>query len=118
MNRQTARSCPDCVRRAESIEGVERIEAWFQGKAYAMHRHDTYAIGRTLAGVQSFNYRRSLRNSLAGNTMVLHPDEAHDGQAGTDEGFQYRMIYVEPVQERCGPGCLCGEYQIHATQPG
>lgn len=62
-----------------------------------MHRHDTYAIGRTIAGVQSFNYRRSMRNSLAGNTMVLHPDEAHDGQAGTDEGFQYRMIYVEPA---------------------
>ncbi|HDR9100365.1 TPA: AraC family transcriptional regulator [Burkholderia vietnamiensis] len=97
MNRQPAISCPDWVRRAEPIEGVERIEAWFHGKAYAMHRHDTYAIGRTLAGVQSFNYRRSLRNSPAGHTMVLHPDEAHDGQAGTDEGFRYRMIYVEPA---------------------
>jgi AraC-like DNA-binding protein len=89
--------CPDWVRRAEPIEGVERIEAWFHGKAYAMHRHDTYAIGRTLAGVQNFNYRRSQRNSLPGNTIVLHPDEAHDGQAGTDDGFKYRMIYVEPA---------------------
>lgn len=97
MNRRAPLLCPDWVRRAESIEGVERIEAWFQGKAYAMHRHDTYAIGRTLAGVQSFSYRRSQRNSLPGNTLVLHPDEAHDGQAGTDEGFQYRMIYVEPA---------------------
>lgn len=83
--------------RAQPIEGVERIEAWFQGNAYAMHRHDTYAIGRTLAGVQSFNYRRSRRDSLPGNTIVLHPDEAHDGQAGTGEGFRYRMIYVEPA---------------------
>lgn len=83
--------------RARSIEGVERIEAWFQDKAYAMHRHDTYAIGRTLAGVQSFNYRRDRRDSLPGNTIVLHPDEAHDGQAGTAEGFRYRMIYVEPA---------------------
>lgn len=97
MKRQAAPSCPDWVRRAEPIEGVERIEAWFQGKAYAMHRHDTYAIGRTLAGVQRFNYRRGQRNSLPGNTMVLHPDEAHDGQAGTEEGFRYRMIYVEPA---------------------
>ncbi|SIT41156.1 Putative transcription regulator, AraC family [Paraburkholderia ribeironis] len=83
--------------RAQPIEGIERIEAWFKGKAYAMHRHDTYAIGRTLAGVQSFNYRRSRRDSLPGNTIVLHPDEAHDGQAGTGEGFRYRMIYVEPA---------------------
>ncbi|SAK75989.1 AraC family transcriptional regulator [Caballeronia ptereochthonis] len=40
----------DWVRRAQPGEGIERIEAWFGGKAYGMHRHDTYAIGRTLAG--------------------------------------------------------------------
>jgi len=108
MNRQTPLLCPDWVKRAEPIEGVERIEAWFHGSAYGMHRHDTYAIGRTLAGVQRFNYRHSLRNSLPGNTMVLHPDEAHDGQAGSEEGFQYRMIYVEPArfQEALGGRAL------------
>jgi AraC-like DNA-binding protein len=107
MNHQARRPSPDWVKRAEPIEGVERIEAWFHGKAYGMHRHDTYAIGRTLAGVQSFSYRRSTSNSLPGNTMVLHPDEPHDGQAGTHEGFQYRMIYVEPAlfQEVLG-GCV------------
>jgi AraC-like DNA-binding protein len=97
MIRKAVSTRPDWVVRAEPIKGVERIEAWFQDKAYAMHRHDTYAIGRTLAGVQSFNYRRNRRDSLPGNTIVLHPDEAHDGQAGTGEGFRYRMIYVEPA---------------------
>jgi AraC-like DNA-binding protein len=87
----------DWIRRAPAQGGVERIEAFFQHNGYALHRHDTYAIGRTLAGVQSFHYRRSVRNSLPGGTMVLHPDELHDGQAGTDEGFRYRMIYVEPA---------------------
>src|SRR5450830_630053 len=96
MMRELSRPCPDWVRHAESIDGVERIEAWFQGNAYSVHRHDTYAIGRTLAGIQCFNYRQAQRNSLPGNTMVLHPDEAHDGQAGGDDGFQYRMIYVQP----------------------
>lgn len=95
--KQIARAPRDWVRCAEPIEGMTRIEAWFGGKAYAMHRHDTYAIGRTLAGVQRFNYRRSQRNSLPGNTMVLHPDEAHDGQAGTEHGFGYRMVYIEPA---------------------
>ncbi|NKJ46872.1 AraC family transcriptional regulator [Burkholderia sp. SG-MS1] len=97
MSRQTPVFRLDWVKHAEPIEGVERIEAWFHGRAYAMHRHDTYAIGRTLAGVQRFSYRRSQRNSLPGNTLVLHPDEPHDGQAGTAEGFQYRMIYIEPA---------------------
>lgn len=87
----------DWIDRAPLAGGIERIEAFFHDTAYNLHRHDTYAIGRTLAGVQRFQYRRSVRDSLPGGTMVLHPDEAHDGQAGTDEGFRYRMIYVEPA---------------------
>ncbi|MFC6478409.1 AraC family transcriptional regulator [Pseudomonas asuensis] len=76
---------------------MERIEAYFSGHGYEPHRHDTYAIGRTLSGVQSFHYQKSMRHSLPGGTLVLHPDELHDGEAGTEAGFRYRMIYVEPV---------------------
>jgi AraC-like ligand binding domain len=36
-----------------------------------MHRHDTYAIGRTLSGVQSFHYRRGLVHSQPGRTIVI-----------------------------------------------
>lgn len=76
--------CNDWIRRAAPTSRLERIEAYFGGHGYDMHRHDTYAIGRTLAGVQSFHYRRAMQHSLPGGTIVLHPDEAHDGQAGTD----------------------------------
>ncbi|WP_245392544.1 AraC family transcriptional regulator [Salinicola halimionae] len=75
---------------------IERLEASFQGHAYSMHRHDTFAIGITLSGVQSFHYRRDHRHSLPGTVMVLHPDEAHDGHAGDERGFHYRMLYVPP----------------------
>lgn len=60
------------------------------------HRHDTYSIGRTLAGVQSFHYKGALCHGVPGNTLVLHPDELHDGMAGTDIGFRYRMAYIDP----------------------
>lgn len=108
MPRPSALPRTDWVMRSAPSESLERIEAWFQGSAYAMHRHDTYAIGRTLAGVQSFNYRSGRRDSIAGSTLVLHPDEAHDGQAGTDEGFRYRMVYVEPalIQDILGGSAL------------
>ncbi|MFM9925672.1 AraC family transcriptional regulator [Variovorax sp. H27-G14] len=94
----------DWLLRGAGDGGLERIEAFFQGDAYALHRHDTYAIGCTMAGVQSFTYRTTLRHSVAGNTVVLHPDEVHDGHAGTHEGFRYRMLYVEParLQEALG----------------
>jgi AraC-like DNA-binding protein len=36
-------------------------------------------------------------NNLPGQTMVLHPDEPHDGHAGTEDGFRYRMFYLEPA---------------------
>jgi AraC-like DNA-binding protein len=60
------------------------------------HRHDTYAIGITTAGVQVFHYRGSLRVCLPGQLHVLHPDEGHDGSAGTDQGFGYRILYIAP----------------------
>ncbi|MFT5719799.1 MAG: AraC-like DNA-binding protein [Motiliproteus sp.] len=75
---------------------IERFEAFFSGVGFEPHRHDTYAIGRTLAGIHCFNYRGEKRASLPGNTIVIHPDEIHDGEAGTDDGFYYRVLYVEP----------------------
>ncbi|AUZ18838.1 AraC family transcriptional regulator [Achromobacter xylosoxidans] len=87
----------DWIVRHAPDDRFERIEAYFGGRGYGLHRHDTYAIGCTLAGVQSFHYRRGLRHSLPGGVLVLHPDEAHDGQAGTEAGFHYRMAYVQPA---------------------
>jgi len=75
----------------------ERIEAFFSAHAYEPHRHDTYAIGRTLSGIQSFHYKGKMQHSSPGMTMVLHPDETHDGESGSHLGFQYRMVYIEPA---------------------
>ena len=75
---------------------MELFRAWFAGPAYAKHRHDTYAIGLTDRGVQVFDYRGAGRVSMPGQVVVLHPDEVHDGNAGTEAGFGYRIVYVEP----------------------
>ena len=77
---------------------MELFHAWFAGAPYQKHRHDTYAIGLTDCGVQVFDYRGATRASLPGQVVVLYPDEAHDGRAGTGEGFGYRIVYVGPVQ--------------------
>ncbi|MGE0719471.1 MAG: AraC family transcriptional regulator, partial [Alphaproteobacteria bacterium] len=86
----------DWIRFAPPEPGIERIAARFAGHAYDPHRHDTYAVGLTTAGVQSFDYRGARADSLAGDVVVIHPDERHDGRAGADGGFAYRMLYVEP----------------------
>ncbi len=88
----------DWFRNYAPAPGIELFEAWFEGHAYDKHRHDTYAIGLTDLGVQAFDYRGAAQVSTAGNVIVLHPDELHDGHAGTEEGFGYRMLYVSPLR--------------------
>ncbi|MGI5157414.1 AraC family transcriptional regulator [Microbispora sp. CA-102843] len=92
------------LRFGSGAAGIERLEASLVGEGFATHRHDTYAIGMTLRGVQTFRYRGESRHCLPGEWHVLHPDEPHDGVAGTDEGFGYRIIYLDPylVQEALG----------------
>src|SRR5262245_15250548 len=84
------RSCQDTAAgwlvSSQPATGVELFSAWFPGRAYQKHRHDTYAIGVTDSGVQVFDYRGSVHVSLPGRVVVLHPDEVHDGRAGSGEG--------------------------------
>jgi AraC-like DNA-binding protein len=86
----------DRVRIGSGAPGIERLEAHFNGRAFSRHRHDTYAIGVTLSGVQSFFFRGQQWHCLPGQCHILHPDETHDGAAGTDEGFGYRIVYIDP----------------------
>lgn len=96
------------VRALPSTEGVECAAAYFDEQAFAPHAHDTYAIGVTVSGVQSFNYRGASRHSLPGEVFVLHPCERHDGRPGDDRGYGYRIAYIDPalVREVAGAGAL------------
>jgi AraC-like DNA-binding protein len=87
----------DHIRFDPTRAGLQRLTARFGGHAYDLHRHETYAVGLTQWGAQSFHYRGELRTSAAGQVMVIHPDEAHDGHATVDAGFAYRMLYVDPA---------------------
>lgn len=81
----------------EPTAGIQRLAARFGGHAYDPHRHETYSIGLTTAGLQCFGYRGAERTSRTGQVIVLHPDEVHDGRAGAADGFAYRMVYVDPA---------------------
>ncbi|WP_419903378.1 AraC family transcriptional regulator [Kiloniella sp.] len=81
---------------APAVQGMSRIEASFVGDFFEPHRHDTYALGLTMQGIQAFKYRGERRYSQPGRIIVLHPDELHDGGSGTDQGLLYRMLYLEP----------------------
>lgn len=91
------RSCkrPDSIRFGPAAPGVERLEVHL-ANGFEPHRHDTYGIGVTIAGIQTFRYRGTRHVCLPGELHFLHPDETHDGGPATDDGFGYRIIYLAP----------------------
>jgi AraC-like DNA-binding protein len=100
LERSCGVSGKDWMQIAPALNGLERLQAWFHGYAYDWHRHDTYAVGVTLEGVQIFDCHRATYNSLPGQVIVLHPDEPHNGRSGLATGFGYRMLYIEPSRIR------------------
>lgn len=111
------RSCgrrSDSIRFGTSAYGVERAEVYLSTRGFDPHRHDTYGIGVTTAGVQIFHYRGSQRVCLPGQLHVLHPDETHDGGPGTEDGFGYRILYIAPELVR---GALGGRALPFVADP-
>ena len=79
------------------FEPIERVTNRLVGAAFSPHRHDTYTVALTMAGVQAFNYRGAMRHSLPGQVLILHPDELHDGRCHDEAGFSYWAAYVPPT---------------------
>jgi AraC-like DNA-binding protein len=104
----------DSIRFGPSAYGVERAEVYMSTRGFDPHRHDTYGIGVTTAGVQIFDYRGSQRVCLPGQLHVLHPDETHDGGPGTEDGFGYRILYIAPELVR---GALGGRALPFVADP-
>ena len=80
-----------------SFERIERVAHRLVGAGFSPHRHDTYTVVLTIAGVQAFNYRGAMRRSRPGQVFILHPDEIHDGHCCDAAGFSYRAAYVPPA---------------------
>jgi AraC-like DNA-binding protein len=76
--------------------GVERLRAHFTAHSYERHAHETYAVGLTEAGSQSFHCRGAVHRTRPGSIITFNPTELHDGHATGAEGFLYRMLYIEP----------------------
>ena len=81
---------PNPSHSAGSFAPIERVTNRLLGAAFSPHRHDTYTVALTMAGVQTFNYRGATRHSLPGQVLILHPDEIHDGHCSDEAGFSYR----------------------------
>ena len=85
----------ESIRFGAASPGLDRAVVSLSRTAFEPHRHDSYALGITTGGVQTFRYRGARRVCLPGQLHLLHPDEVHDGAPG-GAGFTYRIVYLAP----------------------
>lgn len=79
------------------IAGVDTLSARSLRTSFDRHFHDTYAFGLILKGVERCEFRGARRFFEAGSVPMFNPGEVHDGGPATEEGWLYRMVYVDPA---------------------
>ncbi|WP_332875838.1 AraC family transcriptional regulator [Massilia sp. S19_KUP03_FR1] len=77
------------VQFAPLAEGVTLMRAAFTDHAFERHSHDCFTIGVTAQGIQRFRCKGQRHDSRAGDIVLFNPDEDHDGQRGSADGFRY-----------------------------
>jgi AraC-like DNA-binding protein len=83
-------------RPARGVAGVETLSAKGLRTSFDRHFHDTYAFGLILRGVERCELRRAKRFFEPGTVPMFNPGEVHDGGPATEQGWSYRMVYLEP----------------------
>lgn len=78
---------------AYELGKLELLHATYITHTFARHIHDGFAIGIIEQGAEGFYYRGADHIAPAGSIVVINPGEVHTGQAATDAGWTYRMLY-------------------------
>lgn len=82
-------------RRLASRPGVELYRARIVRHAFAPHAHDAFGFGAIESGVERFRYRGADHLAPADSVVLMNPDELHTGRAESEEGWRYRMVYID-----------------------
>jgi AraC-like DNA-binding protein len=83
------------LQRFEDLSGLEALRATFVRHAFARHTHDEYALCLYDAGCADFECRGATHHLYSGELAAINPGEIHDGRAGDERGWQYRVIYPD-----------------------
>ncbi len=81
--------------REPELGNTELLHARFVNHSYTRHSHDTFAIGMIEVGAEEFECNRQKFVAPAGSIVVINPGEVHTGQAASEGGWTYRMLYPE-----------------------
>lgn len=82
-------------RRPAHRAGVELYQAHIVRHAFEPHTHNAYGLGAIESGVERFRYRGSEHLAPPDSLVLMNPDELHTGRAETEQGWRYRMVYLD-----------------------
>ena len=78
------------------LNNLELLHATYINQSFTKHIHDCFAIGVIEQGALKFSYRGEKVVAPSGYINLVIPGEAHDGSAVSNEGWTYRMFYLNP----------------------
>jgi len=90
--------------RVPALPGTDVLRATYVRHAFRPHAHGGYAIGIIERGAQSVRLGGSRQIFAQGTLALINPGEVHSGQAQTEDGWTYRMLYppAKAVQATLG----------------
>ncbi|MDF7761520.1 AraC family transcriptional regulator [Kosakonia cowanii] len=83
-------------RHLAQLPGVELYHAHISRYAFEPHTHEAFGIGAIEAGAERFRYRGTQHVAPTNAVVTMNPDEIHTGEAAGEEGWRYRMVYLDP----------------------
>ncbi len=75
------------------ISDLELFAARFRKHKYRRHSHVGYVVGVVTDGAEAFFCRGEVHTARAGDIILVNPQSQHDGEAATELGWAYRVIY-------------------------
>lgn len=82
-------------RRPVHRPGIELYRAHIVQHAFEPHVHEGFGMGAIESGVERFRYRGAEHLAPTDSLVLMNPDEVHTGCAETNDGWRYRMVYIE-----------------------
>ncbi|HEY4049801.1 MAG TPA: AraC family transcriptional regulator [Acidobacteriaceae bacterium] len=74
----------------------EVVHARYVQHRFARHAHEHLVIALVEEGVQQYTYQGSLHRTPAGQIFFVDGGEPHTGEPGTDRGYLYRTLCLNP----------------------
>ncbi|SED68889.1 AraC-type DNA-binding protein [Rhizobiales bacterium GAS191] len=75
------------------FDEMSLLKARFTRHRYALHTHETYVIALITQGCEKLRVGRRRDIAPAGTIILVNPEECHDGEAGAEDGWAYRVFY-------------------------